>query len=956
MPAIRLKLFFLAFFLLGILMICGLEIRAQSISVTGISGSPVCAGNAIAITFATTNGNASGNRFTNSTTFTVYLSNRSGIAPFTSAGTFTTTGVNYSGSPGGVTNSITQTFNIPAATPTGSGYRIFISSTNPIFDGSNGVGLSAPFTVNDKAVLSSSLTPPALCNNSMFSYNPTSLTPGTTFSWTRGLQSGISNARASGLDNPNETLINTSNTAIDVSYTYTLFANNCSNLPQTVIVTVYPSLIPGVIGSDQTVCSNSIPSGLTNVSSPAGGTGTYTYQWQSSADNIVFNNIFGATANSYAPGMLTNTTYFRRIVSSGSCGSSISNVTSIIIKNAGLWTGAFNSDYLNSGNWQCGVVPDLNTNVTIPSGVPNYPIISSAIGNANNLTIQSGASLTVSDGNFKVAGTINIGGTFNAGNGSVELAGSLARNITAATFAGNRVKNLTINNSAGTTLNGILNLSGILKVTIGNFNTSGFITLLSNAVQTAMIDGSGTGTVTGKVTMQAYLPSGFGYKYLSSPFQAATVNELANDANLLAIFPTVYRNDESKNTAGWVNYTNPAGILNPLEGYAVNFGTTVGAKTIDIAGVVNNGSISKTLFNNNNQYTLGFNLVGNPYPSPVNWNLANGWIKTNIDNALYFFKASTTDQYGGTYSSYINGISSDGGISNNIIPAMQGFFVHVSNGTFPISGTLSINNNARINTNASAKILKEGGEKLSSFSSGFKGSDVPGNKTMLRIQASHEDENSSSDPAVIYFEDLASIKFDKDYDALKLMNTDAAVPSLYTISADAQNLSINAIPNSADSTIRIPVGIKTEKSGFIKFNVASLNSLPYSLKVYFLDANTNILHDLRKEPTYSVNLKAGKYENRFSILFSLRDSELQTNPRNAFNAYYSNGTLIYRHSGILDDARASLIISNINGQVLNRTNFIGPSTQKLQIDLFPGIYIITSGTEKTMLHKKIIVH
>ena len=518
------------------------------------------------------------------------------------------------------------------------------------------------------------------------------------------------------------------------------------------------------------------------------------------------------------------------------------------------------------------------------------------------------------------------------------------------------INNLTINRQNSLTLNNqMLSLRGIL-LSNGPLNTSGNLTLLADAAQTAMIDGSGTGSVIGNVTMQGYLPSGFGYKYLSSPFQAATVNEFADDANLLATFPTVYRNDESKNTAGWVNYTNPAGILNPLEGYAVNFGTTVGAKTIDITGVVNNNSLSKTLFNNNNQYTQGFNLVGNPYPSPINWNSASGWIKTNIDNALYFFNSSSTDQYGGTDTSYINGISSDGGISNNIIPAMQGFFVHVSNGTFPISGTLSINNNARINTNASAKILKGGGEKFSNLSSGFKRSDLPENKTMLRIQASYKDGNTSSDPAVIYFDDLASKKFDKEYDALKLMNTDAAVPSLYTISADAQNLSINAIPNSTDSTIRIPVGIKTEKSGFVNFNVASLNSLPYSLKVYFLDANTNVVHDLRKEPTYSVNLKVGKYENRFSILFSLKDSEALVNPRNALNAHYSNGTLVYQHSGVLDNTRASLMISTINGQVLNRTDFIGPGNQKLQIDLIPGIYIITSRTENTMLHKKIIVN
>ena len=111
--------------------------------------------------------------------------------------------------------------------------------------------------------------------------------------------------------------------------------------------------------------------------------------------------------------------------------------------------------------------------------------------------------------------------------------------------------------------------------------------------------------------------------------------------------------------------------------------------TVDVTGVVNNGNLSVTLYNHNNTYTQGFNLVGNPYPSPIDWNASAGWTKTNIDNALYYFKASTTDQYGGTYSTYINGISSDG-VVNNIIPSMQGFFIHVSDGTCPVTGTLAI--------------------------------------------------------------------------------------------------------------------------------------------------------------------------------------------------------------------------------------------------------------------------
>ena len=132
-----------------------------------------------------------------------------------------------------------------------------------------------------------------------------------------------------------------------------------------------------------------------------------------------------------------------------------------------------------------------------------------------------------------------------------------------------------------------------------------------------------------------------------------------------------------------------------MQGYSANFGSLSVADTVTLNGIVNNGPLSVTLYNHNNTYTKGYNLVGNPYPSPINWDAGAGWTKTNIDNALYYFQASTTDQYGGTYSTYINGVSSDGK-ATAVIPSMQGFFIHVTDGSYPVTGTLSMNNSVRI--------------------------------------------------------------------------------------------------------------------------------------------------------------------------------------------------------------------------------------------------------------------
>ena len=76
-------------------------------------------------------------------------------------------------------------------------------------------------------------------------------------------------------------------------------------------------LTAGAIGSTQTICYNTSPSALTQVTAPTGGTGTYTYQWQSSTDNSSWTDISGATLSDYLPSTLTSNTYYRRTVTSG---------------------------------------------------------------------------------------------------------------------------------------------------------------------------------------------------------------------------------------------------------------------------------------------------------------------------------------------------------------------------------------------------------------------------------------------------------------------------------------------------------------------------------------------------------------------------------------------------------------------------------------------------------------
>ena len=98
-----------------------------------------------------------------------------------------------------------------------------------------------------------------------------------------------------------------------------------------VAITVLPALGAGSIAASQTVCAGAPPAPLTSSAAATGGTGTVAYQWQSSPDNTTWANIAGATGDTYAPGALPATTYFRRQASSGPCGAFSNPVTLTVL-------------------------------------------------------------------------------------------------------------------------------------------------------------------------------------------------------------------------------------------------------------------------------------------------------------------------------------------------------------------------------------------------------------------------------------------------------------------------------------------------------------------------------------------------------------------------------------------------------------------------------------------------
>jgi hypothetical protein len=92
------------------------------------------------------------------------------------------------------------------------------------------------------------------------------------------------------------------------------------------------AIVPGTISANQTVCEGLATSQLDNVISASGGDGaSYAYQWQISTDGVIFIDIVGANGLNYSPGTLSATRYYRRAVTSGTCGTDYSNIITITV-------------------------------------------------------------------------------------------------------------------------------------------------------------------------------------------------------------------------------------------------------------------------------------------------------------------------------------------------------------------------------------------------------------------------------------------------------------------------------------------------------------------------------------------------------------------------------------------------------------------------------------------------
>jgi hypothetical protein len=226
---------------------------------------------------------------------------------------------------------------------------------------------------------------------------------------------------------------------------------------------------------------------------------------------------------------------------------------------------------------------------------------------------------------------------------------------------------------------------GRITIDNGTLITNGLLTLTSDANYTGSIGPLTSGSVSGNVTVERFISTttslSNSWRYLGSPVLGRTLQDW-NDDLFTTGFPgadfsypntNIFHYDETISGGKddrWVGATSITNAIPVGKGFTVYSGGQ--AIKVDVTGTVNSGTFDfgVSYSSHANPDEDGWNLVANPYPSPIDWDSPE-WTKTNMSNAIYIWNPQA-----GQFATYINGSGVNGGSSQ--ISSSQAFWVKAS--------------------------------------------------------------------------------------------------------------------------------------------------------------------------------------------------------------------------------------------------------------------------------------
>ena len=307
--------------------------------------------------------------------------------------------------------------NLPSFTAINSGTAPVTATieVTPKYEDCIGTPLTFTITVNPTAIVKpiANLT---VCNNSLVSPVPfeTTATPSgkVTYTWRNSNTAIGLAASGSGSGLPSFTATNSTNNPVTAAIEVTPKYENCEGTKLTFTITVNAPVMAGVIKGNSFVCQNQNPLEIKEIAAASGGSNSFTYQWKSSIDAIIWTDIPGAKSISYTPGILATDTHFKRMTIDGFCGQQFESNTftiKVVTQPTALYwkSTAGDSNWNNPDNWidkdgnQLGMVPLACTDVQITGGSDNYPSLDLAstpvdlygTPQCRNITFQYGAEV-----------------------------------------------------------------------------------------------------------------------------------------------------------------------------------------------------------------------------------------------------------------------------------------------------------------------------------------------------------------------------------------------------------------------------------------------------------------------------------------------------------------------------------------------------------------------------------
>ena len=450
---------------------------------------------------------------------------------------------------------------------------------------------------------------------------------------------------------------------------------------------------------------------------------------------------------------------------------------------------------------------------------------------------------------------------------------------------------LTINPGKDLTVNGSITFNGSNIFIMGNNTGSG-----------SLIDNGIAGT--GSSTVQRYMTGNWtAGNPLATTIWHTISAPVANPSN--SLFNGSLMNKWNEVTQNWDPLTLPYENMPVGKGYIV--APTSGGITAAFTGTLNTGNTTINNMTKTGSSTwTGFNLIGNPFPSAIQWN--TGISVTNVADYAWVWNGSA----------YILMTRS---VGTDVIPAEQGFFVQVT--TNP--GSVTIPNSNRIHSTHS--YYKSGIADLLTLK-------IEGNgywdQTQVRILPGSSDS------------------YNIDFDGLKLMGSDIA-PQLYSFKQDI-TLSLISLPSLSVYPV-VQLGFKPGAAGNFTITASDLETFAPGTNLYLEDILAGRNQDLNANPVYEFNAVTGQPEHRFNLHFAaLGVGEKETSGNIKI---YSNENVVYVN--ITSPMTGDIVVYNLLGIEVAKAAIKGNSLNKLSLDVPRGYYLVRvngntgTGTGKVLI-------